>query len=619
MSATPTGPTLIFDIETDDIVERKVTKLHVICIRELGVEGVSRYRYADRNKALERLTSSAVLVGHNIQGFDLQALHKLFGWSPSRGTQIYDTLLMCRLAWPDIKESDFRRYAKGELPGHLIGRHSLEAWGYRIGVRKGDFKKNNSFKEWSQEMEDYCAQDVEVTATLYQRLLAKNLSPESVKLEHDFAAIIDEQMDRGFQFNSAKAGALYATLMARRNELESQLRNIFPPTIITMKMRNWVAGGVVYPTKSAAVADGHKLKNITPGDRKTKTIPFNPGSRDEIAERLIAKYGWKPVEFTDTNKPKVDDDILSALDYPEAKMLAEFLMVDKRLGQLADGKQGLIKSVGSDGRIHGRVVTNGAVTGRCTHMEPNMAQIPRVGSPYGTEFRSLLEVPAGFELVGADASGLELRCLAHFMAKYDGGEYCKVILHGDVHTTNKEAAGLTDRNQAKTFIYAFLYGAGDEKLGSIVEPMATPERQAQIGAALKRKFLKSLPALKMLKEAVGNAAEERGFIYGLDKRIIPIRSKHAALNTLLQGAGAIIMKMATVIAVRDMRAGGISKADACLVAHIHDEFQTECREGLGKVVGPIATAAITKAGEHFGFRCPLAGEFRIGKNWADTH
>lgn len=612
-----TKRTIIFDIETDLIVEEKVTRLFVICLKDYATGSVRRYRYENHQMALAELSQADVLVGHNIQEFDIRALGSLVGFQLKPNQEVFDTLLMARLCWSDIKESDFRRFAKGQLPGNLIGKHSLEAWGYRLGVHK--IRYEHGFDAWSQQMEDYCAQDVMVSEELYKRLLNSKLAPEAVRLEHEFAACIGEQVRRGFLFNSEAASVLYGQLSAECLKVTDKLQAIFPPTVLEMKSFYYMAGGLEYPTKKAAAMDGHKPKAITQGRHKTKTLPFNPGSRDEIAERLIAKYGWKPTEFTEKKKVKVDESVLEKLDYPEIPLLLEYLTLAKRMAQLADGKEGLIKAVQSDGRIHGQVITNGAVTGRCAHFKPNMAQVPKVGSDYGTEFRSLMIVPSGCVLVGADASGLELRCLAHYLAKYDGGAYAEILLNGDIHSHNQKAAGLKTRDQAKTFIYALLYGAGNEKLGSIAAPEAPKEEQEVIGAELRKKFFVAIPAFAYLQEAVRNAAEERGYLIGLDGRLLPIRSPHAALNTLLQSAGAVIMKQATVFAVREWRTQNLTEKLGGLVAHIHDEMQAEVPTAFGDMVGKAACAAIKAAGEYFKFRCPLAGEYRIGKNWAETH
>jgi DNA polymerase I-like protein with 3'-5' exonuclease and polymerase domains len=283
-------------------------------------------------------------------------------------------------------------------------------------------------------------------------------------------------------------------------------------------------------------------------------------------------------------------------------------MIQKRLGQLAEGKEAWVK-LEKNGRIHGRVNTNGAVTGRCTHSNPNMAQVPAVRAPYGKECRELFTVAKGYKMVGADASGLELRCLAHFMGKWDEGAYAKELLEGDIHTANQKAAGLETRDQAKTFIYAFLYGAGDAKIGTVVG------KGQEEGAKLRANFLKKTPALKYLKDAVEKAAK-RGYLLGLDGRKLWIRSEHAALNTLLQSAGALVMKKACCILDKMIKESGF---DAKFALNVHDEWQIEVKEEVAELVGNLAVQAIRDAGDFFNFRCPLDGEFRVGNNWAETH
>ena len=273
-----------------------------------------------------------------------------------------------------------------------------------------------------------------------------------------------------------------------------------------------------------------------------------------------------------------------------------------------------MKMVKSDGRIYGSVITNGAVTGRMTHNSPNVAQVPAVGVPYGKECRTLFRVPEGRALVGADASGLELRCLAHYMARYDGGAYMKEILEGDIHTANQKAAGLPTRDNAKTFIYAFLYGAGDEKIGSIVGGTR------QDGKKLKNRFLKRTPAIAKLKAQVEHVAKTRKYLIGLDGRKLRVRAVYASLNLLLQSAGAILMKQALVILDDKLQKEGLTPGiDYEFVANIHDEWQIECDQKYAEFIGKTAVEAIAEAGVFFNFRCPLDGEYKIGKTWAETH
>ena len=344
---------------------------------------------------------------------------------------------------------------------------------------------------------------------------------------------------------------------------------------------------------------------------KVKQIVFNPASRDHIADRLQKVHGWKPTEFTASGKPKVDEDVLQGLDYPQAQTLVEYLLINKRIGQLATGQNAWLKLC-RNGRIHGQVITNGAATGRCTHNRSNIAQVPRVGAPYGEECRALFHAPKGYRLVGADLSGPELRCLAHYMAKFDDGAYAKEVVEGDVHTANQKAAGLPSRNNAKTFIYGFCT-AGPAKIGAIVGGTEAEDE-------LINKFLKSTPALKKLREAVSNAVKKNGHLKGIDGRVLPIRSEHAALNTLLQSAGAVLSKKATVILYENLtELGYVWGDDYAFVAHIHDELQIQAREDIADIAGQEAVKAFEQAGEYYDFRCPITGEYKVGQNWAETH
>jgi DNA polymerase I-like protein with 3'-5' exonuclease and polymerase domains len=346
-----------------------------------------------------------------------------------------------------------------------------------------------------------------------------------------------------------------------------------------------------------------------------------------IAERLIEKYQWEPSEFTATGEPTINDEVLQSLPWPEAQMLREYLELSKIIGMLAEGKAGWLKLVTKEGRIHGSVITNGAVTGRCTHNSPNLAQIPRKGD-LGHKCRGLFKAPDGWVMVGADASGLELRMFGHYLARYDGGKYIEVILNGDIHTHNQEAAGLPTRDDAKTFCYALLYGAGDVKLGSIIAPTSGPGTQSKKGKALRNKFMKAIPAYKRLTETIKQVLTEKGpdgkpkrkYLIGIDGRKLHIRSNHAALNTLLQSAGAVLMKLATVIFHWEAeKAGLVLGKDYVQIAHVHDEVQFLARPEHAETVGKLFVRSIELAGKHFGFVCPTTGEYKIGPDWSHTH
>ena len=277
-------------------------------------------------------------------------------------------------------------------------------------------------------------------------------------------------------------------------------------------------------------------------------------------------------------------------------------MVGKRIAQV----QSWLDAVEDDGRVHGQVNAIGAVTGRMTHSSPNMAQVPAVGAPYGYECRACWIVPEGHKLIGVDASGLELRMLASFM---NDKEYTNEILNGDIHTTNQVNAGLSTRAQAKTFIYAFLYGAGDAKIGSIVDG------SQRTGARLRQRFLENTPALAELRERV-SIASQRGYLRGLDGRCLHIRSEHSALNTLLQSAGAVVMKKALAIFTEYAPKWGLTYK---LLGSIHDEYQLEAPEKHADKVGWLMVESIKAAGIALDLKCPLDGEYKIGNNWAETH
>ena len=546
---------IILDIETN----LKHDKVWMCVTREIGGD-VQVWKEAS---GLQKyLDSCDLIIMHNGICFDAPVLRR--NWNITmKQNQKCDTLVLSRLLSPSLE-----------------GGHSLDAWGQRLGFAKGDFKDFDS--GYSAEMESYCIQDTLVTEKLYLHLTAelnaKKFEERSIKLEHNVQAIIAKQEENGFKLNERSAITFLATLQGKLAVLETELQNIFPTKTI----------------ERVSEKTGKPLKPIIE--------PFNPGSRKQIGERLIEK-GWKPEKFTENGQAIVDEGTLEGLDFPEAKAISEYLLLQKRIAQI----KSWLDVVQPDGRVHGRVITNGAVTGRMTHHSPNMAQVPSCGSPYGEDCRDLWIVEKGYKLVGIDASGLELRMLAHYM-KDDA--YIYEVTQGDIHTANQKAAGLETRAQAKTFIYAFLYGAGAAKIGKVVGA------GAKEGQKLIDSFLENTPKLRVLREKVARISKSEGSLPGLDGRRLHIRSDHAALNTLLQGAGAIVMKQALVILDERLSKLGI---DYKFVANVHDEWQIEVEEAYADMVGKLGVQAIESAGRVLEMRCPLSGEYRVGNSWKETH
>jgi len=548
----PTTNIVFLDIETDGL---HPTLIHVVVTKRPNEDHLI---HTSKESLFDELARGGHVCGHNYINYDGPVLKRLWDIEVN-ADRVMDTLVMSRLFHPDID-----------------GGHSLAGWGQRLGFPKG------SHSEWdvfSAEMVEYCMQDVSVTERLYSALSTQlqlfGFSDESVYLEHSVAQICQDQESNGFYFDADTAKTLRRQLDTKMIGIENKLQSVFPPII----------------EERVSEKTGKRLKD--------KITHFNVGSRQQIAQRLSDKGAvWK--EKTPSGQPKVDESTLKKQTHiPEAKLVLNYLLCQKRLSQI----DSWIKAE-KEGRIHGRVKHIGAVTGRMSHSSPNLAQVPAVYAEYGTECRSLFTVPDNRVLVGADASGLELRMLAHYM---DDEAYTKEILEGDIHTANQQAAGLETRAQAKTFIYAFLYGAGNAKIGSVVGG------GPNVGADLKNKFLANTPALKELRESVSVQAAS-GFLDGLDGRRIRVRSEHAALNTLLQGAGAVVMKKAVII-LYDLLDG----VDFKLVAQVHDEWQIECNPSDAEYVGKCCVDAIIQAGEEFNLNCPLDGEYSIGSNWAETH
>ena len=613
---------LVIDCETNGLLPELDT-IHCLVLHDLDTN--KTYSCADQEgylsieSGLDLMQEADLLIGHNIIKFDLPALKKVYPHLDiSKQTNYFDTLIASRLFWPELEPVDHAKWS--HIEPKYRGRHSLAAWGERLGVAKIKFTEEakkaneeleNVWDKWSQSMQVYCEGDVNVSIKLYQYMSCQDADPRSLELEHQFAMVMARQEAFGFPFNEQAAFALVNTLKARRAELEDQLQSTFPP----VEEERW------------SEKTGRQLK--------TKVTVFNPASRQQTAERLQDRYPEIQFESTEKGSPKVDDDVLEALGqkYPEAKLLAEYQLLNKRLGQIAEGKEAWLKHcrVYGDGRIHGEVITNACISGRCSHKRPNMAQVPSVGHAFGAECRALFYAPDGWRLVGADASGLELRALGAWLAYFDGGEYANLVsTEGfDIHTYNAKLFGIYDgqneiskatRDLSKRLIYCILYGGGAKKTGSIIIPEATEDQQYRQGKRTIDTFYANLPAIKKLKDLIEQRINERGHLRGIDGRRLQIRSKHSALNQLLQSTGALVMKKATCILYEKAVAQNlIHGKDWGFCAFVHDEWQILSRPETVSFIAESTTSSIQEAAEYFKLLCPFTGEYRIGNNWAECH
>ncbi len=620
---------LVFDLETDGLLE-EVSRIHCLVIKDLETGEVFSCKggdttgtcYGDIEQGLKMLAEADVLFGHNIITYDIPVIQKLYpGWTTQ--AVLKDTFVIAASRFNNIKDVDFRNSA---FPKQYAGRHSLKAWGIRLGNKKIDYPEwckqqgiKNPWEKWTPEMQTYCEQDVETCTSLIRYIGKIGVSPEQVETELELRRFLFEMETNGWPFDMEKAAALQGKLSARREELAQELKGVFGEWTVSL--------GMFTPKKD------NKTRGYTAGVpiEKFKVVTFNPASRQHIANRLMTLYGWEPEEFTEKGQPKVDETTLNGLPYPPIKLLVEYLLVDKRLGQLSEGKEAWLKAITPHPitkmeHIHGRIHQSGTVTHRAAHSNPNLGQVPSVDKPYGKDCRELFRVPQGWVQIGADASGLEARCLGHFVARYDGGEYAKLLLEGDVHTANRIALGLPEgkefRSRAKTWYYAWMFGAGDEKLGKTHSPDAKPSTWKKLGAKHKQQFLAATPALKYLLEAVQPKVKRPGYITGLDGRLVYLRSEHAALNSLIQSAGAVICKRWIYLLSREMRAryGAPSWTGKWTpLGWIHDELQIAVRPEIVEEVKVLCVQTIESLTEHFKFRCPLTGEAKHGANWKETH
>lgn len=677
---------ILWDLESDGLLPT-LTRIHCMVLRDYQTKETFRFRRNHEmdniRDGIELLRSSRLTIGHNIIGFDIKALKKVYADFSLEPDQVCDTLVLVRQIPADFSRLDARLVKAGRLPAVLQGKHSLDSWGYRLGKHKGDYAKKmlaqglDPWKAWNQEMEDYCENDVDVTEALWDYVGGQELSPDAVDMEHALQEIVSDMEQEGFPFNKAEAEKLAETLQQDCDQLIASVsENVCgryvpekkyvvkpiwddpdginkkkpyksPRTEYGEDTSRAVWADISIPKRTSRTSDPTKRGSKTEGAPycRIKWQEFSPTSRPQLRDHLVEVYNWNPVDWTDKGNPALDDSVLRGLAdvVPYAESLADIFFLQKLLGYLSSGPGSWIKNCSDDGKVHPYTNTGGCVTGRCSHAGPNIAQVPGVkifedkavgtkevllgrAGNYGHECRSLFYVPKivngeKWKQVGVDLSGIEFRCLAELVAEFDGGELIDVVLNGDIHAYNMEKTGIPKRDVVKRVLYGLLYGAGDAKLGAIVDPLASLSEQMRLGAAIRAQLMAGLPALDAAIKKIKKQAN-KGYIYGLDGRKILVRSDHSALNTKLQSDAALIAKRWVVFTYdscveRGMKFGW--DGDFSLLAFVHDELQAGTREDFAQDYADICVQAAADAGLSFNFKCPVEAKPQFGHNWADCH
>ena len=412
--------------------------------------------------------------------------------------------------------------------------------------------------------------------------------PEWVQLEHQVAQILTQQEIHGWHFDERAA-----------RELESALRKEYEETCAILRHRYPYIGGSIFTPKR-----NNRTQGYVAGASFTKLKELNPTSRDHIAWILTTHHGWTPLLTTSTGKAVIDETVLKDIGTDIALQFLTLLDLTKKLGMISEGVNAWQKLV-TKSRIHHHcsVATQ---TFRAAHRSPNLAQVPS-----DERFRRLFTASPGLRMVGSDLAGVELRVLAHYLARWDGGRYAKVLLHGDIHQENADKIGIT-RSQVKTVTYCFLYGGGDIKLGHSYDKQLSEDEARKKGKEIRKAYVAAIPGLKDFLEAVRKVVP-RGYVHGLDHRRILCDSRHKSVNYLIQGSSAILAKRWMVLTHENL------PPTARQLAFVHDELQFECEEKDVEDLKFLLELSAVQAGEYYKLRCPIAAESKSGATWADVH
>lgn len=630
---------LVYDIEANGLYDT-VTKFHVCCTYDIDTK--EEWYSTDPEEVMQQLDRADELICHNQIDYDLPTLEKLFNWKPNERTKITDSLVLSRLGNPDRSR-----------PSRMVGQskagpHSLEAWGYRFGIPKPE---HEDWTTYSEDMLHRCREDVRINARVYEVVSEETKDfGESVDIEHRVQRIISQQERDGVYFDSDTARGYVRLLGDRISSIDLELdprlprkcRQVGVSVSRPFKKDGSLSKMVLDWGQSCTMDLEHPVHDphlyVSGPFTRIKYEKLDLGSTAKVKDWLYT-LGWVPTEWNinkvtkQRTSPKITEDSFDSIKGDLGPILKERVAASHRLSQI----QGWLdkerddhclpagaNSLGTNtGRMRQRVVVNVPAASTFGKNDPRVGELwwhdqldcdgNKQPTFFGTEMRSLFTHRPGRTFVGHDASGLELRMLAHYM---NDKEYTRQILHGDIHSYNQRLAGLPTRNSAKTFIYAFIYGAGDAKLGSIINGTAAD------GLELRHRFLQALPKLGKLIDSVKKASK-RGYLIGLDGRKVFMRKdekgkvlQHTALNVLLQSAGAVVMKKSLLLLTE---AANDAHIDYIKVIDMHDEGQADVIPVDSKRYAAMAEQSIRGAGTHFSLNIPLDAEAKIGRHWADTH
>lgn len=621
---------LVFDIETNGLEPDTVW---CIVAKDIDQGKVYSYDQWDIGLGIQLLSKASVLIGHNIIDYDIPVLERLYGFRLRDNVEVIDTLVLSRAIKPDRFQPGYR----GK------NNHSVEAWGCKFGLHK---LEHEDWSQFSEEMLERCKGDVEIQHKIYDHLKEEMISLEfpefSMKLETVVAQVINQQEVTGVPFNLELANRLLDYIVYIRDTMKGEVKYALgyaldskssDKEIRKRKVLRPFKDGI--PSKVLLKLWGDKDLDIIEGP--FTFIELNLDSTKEVIHKLY-QLGWEPdPEEWNTKKddqgkivktnPKLTNkgeplESLMKMDNTIGQVLSKWYTIRHRYGLL----KGLIGKVRSDGRIAAGANSCGTNTGRMRHRV--VVNIPKANRDkegnlifdyrkqsdiLGTQFRSLFCTLPGYAMVGYDASGLEFRMLAHYL---NDPKLTQEILEGDIHTVIWDTCRdfVSSRSQMKNITYGLIYGAQDSKLGTMSDIKYKGWKDTKIGKQVRENIMKGLPSLKILIERVSRETKSKGYIIGIDGRRLFTRSQHSALNVLLQGGGAIVMKVSIALMYKWTK-----DLDTEKVIDMHDEAVYIAEPSIADTVGQLGVKSIVQAGKHFKLKCPLDGEYKIGRNWADVH